>query len=260
MKIDGIEYFATLMIGDMNSDQVEEHYFSEFAEMNEFIRANKENSAYQGCELNYSLIENVGGKPGDILWTRPIRLEEFSEDDIQTEMEGQRQWLIDASNFCEHIEKQQKTLCFMKSDANNEQKQSRLQDFAYVCPRCFREIDDCRCRSYPYYLVQIDRMILPAVRELNVKGYRTTGCCAGHPEAEPEAFRSSGVSISFDRDYDFDEPLPEGATYSKIKHSVSFIPSGNETANLEDFQRKSIWKLDDWVEYLSDLNEEDEGD
>ena len=94
--------------------------------------------------------------------------------------------------------------------------------------------------------------MLPIIRELNEKGYKTTGCCAGHPS---EGYLN--IYICFAEDYDFDEPFPDGGRYSKSKHSISYTVSAEDCDNLADFQRGTLYKLSDWAEMLFELEEEE---
>lgn len=56
----------------------------------------------------------------------------------------------------------------------------------YVCHKCFRQIEDCTCRFYPYSLLQIDEEIQEQIRILNVdKKYCTNGSCSGHENKNP---------------------------------------------------------------------------
>lgn len=249
MRLDGIEYVVALFVGKLSSDNIEEHYFNDFQELNKFVRENRNTEKYYSGPLKYSLIEVVDGKPDSLSWTKNIKFEEFTDEKIEKELEEQRELRRKLIIFSQKFEDSMKTINYTGEAENYKGKHRRLKDFAYVCPNCIREVEYCKCESYPYYLIQIDRLILPVIRELNENGYKTTGCCAGHLDMEDE-FKSTGVYICFDKDYDFSEPIPDGAVYSKIKHSVSLIPKEEEYSDLEDFQRKAIWKLSDWAEML----------
>lgn len=256
MKIDGIEYFVTLFFGDMNGEQIEEMNFHDFHEMNNFIRNNKNVPEYMGCELTYTLSESVNGQPDSFSWTKPIAFQEFSDEDILEEIEAQKEWLKEIEAFGEKMDARIKEINYVEDNVDYTRKIPRLKEFTYVCPQCIREIEDCRCEFYPYYLVQIDKEILPVIRELNIKGYKTTGCCAGHPRENDS--NSAMVYICFDRDYEFNEPLPEGARYSKEKHGIEFVTKTSSLAEMFEFQRETIWKLSDWAGMLFDYEEQEE--
>jgi hypothetical protein len=103
--------------------------------------------------------------------------------------------------------------------------------------------------------------MVPIIRELNAKGYKTKWCCAGHPEEEDS---SHAIYISFAEEYDFDEPFPAGGKYSKAWHKIEYIPSVEGYESLVKFQTDILYKLQDWAEMLlgvnfwEDCDEEDE--
>lgn len=255
MKIGGIEYCVLLMIDKVNGEELD-CTFSDFDEMNNYIRHNKKCSDYDNCQVRYSLVEvSEDGEIGGYSWDQQIEFEEFSDEKIRDEIESQERWLEQVKLETEEMNERLKTINYDPRSIDYKRKIPLLKEYAYVCPFCVREVDDCRCDLYPYYLVQIDRMILPIIRELNVKGYKTTGCCAGHPDQEE--FRAAGIYICFDKDYDFDEPIPEGMHYFKTKHSIQISPP-EDCKDLYDFQEKTLWKISDWVEMLSDLHENED--
>lgn len=45
---------------------------------------------------------------------------------------------------------------------------------------CINTVENCTCEEYPEFLVQIDKNMLPIIKELNTKWYRTSDCCEGH--------------------------------------------------------------------------------
>ena len=55
-----------------------------------------------------------------------------------------------------------------------------LRAYKYVCPFCINTVDRCTCENLPELLLQIDKNMLPIIKELNKKWYRTSGCCEGH--------------------------------------------------------------------------------
>lgn len=255
MKINDVEFWIALFVGDIESDNVEEHYFKDFYEFNKFVRENIDVKKYQSETLNYSLVEASNGNISGFSWTQEIKFEEFTDEAILEEIEAQRQYMADIVTLGQNVEENLKTIHYTGEYENYAEKSERLKDFAYVCPNCIREVKDCRCRHYPYYLIQIDRLILPIIRELNTKGYKTTGCCAGHLDMKDE-FKAAGIYICFDKDYDFDTPIPDGAAYDKLKHSVNIIPKEIDYDSLDEFQIQAIWKLSDWAEMLFEIEEE----
>lgn len=251
MKIEGIDYFVAIY--ETGADGFPEYiaHFSDFYALNEFIR-NVDNAKYKVEELSYSIVENIDGEPADFSWTAPFEFAEFTEEQMQQEID---QFIEDEKENTEHwakVDEWSKQIHYVSQSVDYKAKQHRLADFDYVCPSCLRTVDDCRCEMYPYYLVQIDKLILPIIRELNEKGYKTTGCCAGHPS---EGYLN--IYICFAEDYDFDEPFPDGGQYSKVKHGISYMVSSEDCDNLVDCQREILYKLSDWAEMLSAADELD---
>lgn len=246
MKIGNIDYFVLLMVGDLSEDGPEYH-FNDFEEFNAFVRQNKDNPLFQNTTLNYTLVENVDGKPDHFMWSQEIAFKEFTKEEIAHEIEAQLEFLEDATALSSDFAK--KEIRYQAPAGNGEQKKHRLQDFTYVCPYCVREIEDCQCEHYPYFLIQVDTLMVPIIRELNALGYKTTGCCAGHPE---QGAGYTNIYVAFDKEYDFSEPLPEGAQWSKLKHCISFEAPVQGYEELVEFQQQTLDKLSDWAETLSD--------
>ena len=252
MKINDIDYFVTLLIGDLDSDDLQELYFSDFDEFNSFIEAHKDDPQYSVGPYNYTLVESCDGKPDAFYWNREIQFLPFTKEQILEEIEEQKEFIIDMSTYTNDTDSHMKEIHYSAPNTQYMEKVDRLKDFAYVCPSCLREIDDCRCKSYPFYLVQIDRLMLPIIQELNEKGYKTTGCCAGHPKNNDPS--STSIHICFDKEYYFDEPIPDGAVWSKLKHCISFEPNCSSYDDLLHFQKECLEKLTDWSEMLFELN------
>lgn len=244
MKIGGIDYFVLLMVGDLNEDGPEYH-FNDFEEFNEFVRQNKDNPLFQNNTLNYTLVENIGGKPGSFMWAQEIAFKEFTKAEIAHEMEAQLEFLEDAKTLAAEVDK--KEIQYHAPVGDTKSKMHRIQDFTYVCPYCIREVHDCQCEHFPNFLIQVDTLMVPIIRELNALGYKTTGCCAGHPANGVDFFN---IYVNFDKEYDFGEPLPEGAQWSKLKHGISFETSGKSYDELVEFQQQVLDKLFDWAEML----------
>ena len=75
--------------------------------------------------------------------------------------------------------------------------------YLYVCPYCFNELKECTCAVYSWKLIQIDKKIHPAVKELNSKQYYTEMCCEGHIGS------NEFIYIEFKKKYKF-KTLPKG--------------------------------------------------
>ena len=247
MLIDGIDHRVLFLFCDDKGNWFREEAFNDFYEMNEFIRANPE---YADSKIDFTLVEIWDEHThAAIGWTKPFVYIEYSEEDMRNEIEDYRESLIEFEKMRAEVDKARHELEYRGEAENYEKKKSRLKDFVYVCPHCIRELEECRCKTYPYYLMQIDREMLPIVQELNWNGYKTKFCCAGHLD-NPEEFKSSGMYVTFDKDYDFHQPVPEGFYYSKQSHGLYWKPREEEYDNLEQAQLNAIWALSDWAEML----------
>ncbi len=251
MVINDIEYCVTLFFEDESGTTLKDMDFSDFSEVNDYIATHKKD-----CHsVSYTLCEMIDGTPDNFTWKAPFKWGILSDEEIEEIISEQIEFLEEIVEKSEALENWQKEFHYKHENCDFTEKMSQLKDFAYVCPNCFMPIDDCRCRLYPYFLVQIDKLVLPIVRELNIQGYKTTGCCAGHPERD-NALR---ITISFDKDYNFDNSFPEGFRYSKLKHSLFFdAPDGLSVEQLLDLQEEVIDQLADWAEMLLPADNEDE--
>lgn len=56
---------------------------------------------------------------------------------------------------------------------------------AYMCMGCYeiydRDLDRCPKSICSGMVVEIDELMIPAIKFLNIKGYMTEFCCSGHP-------------------------------------------------------------------------------
>ena len=261
--INDIEYCLGLYTMSDDGFPDFESYFDDFHALNAFIRNHADDTKYLERQMCYAFLEIIDGEPGAFSWVNYIEWREFSEEQMQAEINN---YIEDVKDNAEHwakVDEFSKEIHYREDGVDYRKKQHHLKDITYVCPSCIREVADCRCACYPYYLVQIDKLMVPIIHELNSKGYKTTGCCAGHPDEDE--FTTTGIYIAFAEDYDFDN-FPEGAKYSKSKHTLQFQPPEN-CENLEDFQRETLWKIEDWAEMLferdydwgfDDIEEEDE--
>lgn len=245
MIIGDIDYFVQLMVGDITEDDVPTFNFADFDAFNAFVRENAENPMFQDNVLTYTLVENMDGEPGYFMWTKEISFKEFTEEEIEEEIAAQLEFLEDAAALTAAFE--EKEFRYQEPTGDSTQKMLRIQDITYVCPYCIREVHECLCEHYPYFLIQVDTLMVPIIRELNSKGYKTTGCCAGHPE---KGEGHCNIYVAFDREYDFDEPLPEGARWSKLKHCLTFEAPCANYEGLVEFQSQTLYKLGDWAEML----------
>lgn len=248
MIINNINYFVGLYIMGADGFPDYEAHFEDFYALNAFIRENADNPKYTSNQMCYSFVENIDGEPDAFSWVSNIKWQVFSEEEIKTEIDN---FIEDEKENAEHwakVDEFSREIHYHEDGSDYKKKQHHLKDIAYVCPQCIRGVEDCRCESYPYYLVQIDKLMVPIIRELNSKGYKTAGCCAGHPE--DDAFKVSGIYIAFAEEYDFDEPFPEGGKYSISRHTIQYTPNEDNYDDLVGFQMDVLQRLEDWSEML----------
>lgn len=106
----------------------------------------------------------------------------------------------------------------------------------YVCPKCWNQVQNCTCETYPpWRLVNIDVNIQEVIRILNTKGYTTVYCCESH------FGYSFSIYISFPWHFDFD--APEGFEYKKTWDRVAYSYSKKERENKELFEQVKAEKL-----------------
>ena len=254
MIINGIEYNIRLYVDDEESEkEITEQVFEDFDQMNAFIEKTWRLDKYADVKAQYTFVEVIDGIPEnagtyffEVEPYMPLIADEI--EDIIYEMTT-----IVPKEEEESLQEWEKELAFTPSVEENapgdESKEIPLSEYSYICPRCFNEVHLCTCKSYPYTLIQIDRLMVPIIKELNLKGYRTTYCCAGHPRYKN--LSESFSSISFRENYDFYIPFPYGAKYSKSNRSIQFeIPKYNDLEALENYQRECIDKLMAWAKAL----------
>ena len=121
----------------------------------------------------------------------------------------------------------------------------------YVCPRCFKCLEECECAIYPpHYLVMIDKAMQRIIYILNKKGYITMGCCEGHYGEEAQS-----VHIVFNHQYSFN--IPDGFEFVKNKRGIAHALDGKlskEDWNLD--KNKHIKILEEWADGLPYLTKD----
>ena len=120
----------------------------------------------------------------------------------------------------------------------------------YVCPYCWRTLDNCICDLFPpYHLTYIDRNIQSHIQKLNAKGYRTIGCCEGH--------RTDCINtyISFADNYFKKVGTPKGFKYDEKRRTITYTYSSKLTERkMEELKAEKLSVLLEWVESLPDKN------
>ena len=129
-----------------------------------------------------------------------------------------------------------------------------------VCLNCWETKSDCRCSQNQY--VEIDDNIYPAIKKLNLLGYKTKFCCEGHND---EYGIQAYIVFDCNKDNKMFDSLPEGwyyesYNYKKVKHYKyniirSIVPSKRTFETMNDKQRQdiidtNIFNLIQWCDKL----------
>ena len=122
---------------------------------------------------------------------------------------------------------------------------NKLKDYRYVCPLCFNTVEQCECPQYPETLIQLDKRMVPIIRELNRKLYRTTWSCEGH------VGHFEKIMIMFQKDYKFKKKsIPKGFEYSGIGISAEITGSSDDAKKRN--KRRLLNDLYEWACSLED--------
>lgn len=214
MKIDGVEHGFLLLVEDEDGNTIVAENFPGIEELNARLDELCEDDRHFEWDATLSFVEIADGIYGARSVEHPLNpflpLEDWElEELICDELDIRAEFKAMFSDEAEHAR-----INYRRDEVSS--KKGTLEEIAYVCPYCLEELCGCVCISYPYYLIQIDREMLPIIRTLNQKGYVTTSCCAGH-------VRDKGnIHVQFAEPYDFAVNIPEGATYWKGKRAVDF--------------------------------------
>lgn len=251
MIINDIEYAIRFWIDDEDDETILDEVFGTLEEMNEFIEKIWTDPQYEDLTAKFSPVEVINGEPEEavrfIYEISPLMPLEPSEiEDYLCDIEA------DFSASAEMAERFGEDTKFTPKEdtADYESKRKHRDEFTYICPHCFRELDDCRCATYPYHLVQIDKLIVPLVRTLNQKGYITTACCSGHIDEQ----HCCSIYLAFKDEYNFGSNIPAGAAYGKTGRTLSY--NGLDQMTREErikFQAECIAKLTAWADALPEL-------
>lgn len=115
----------------------------------------------------------------------------------------------------------------------------------YVCPYCFRRVEECVCKLPPWSLIMIDGGIQEHIRLLNEKEYITNGCCEGHYKSH-----CTEPYVSFVKEYDF-EAIPDGFTYNRKRKMIVGHKIKGDTLEIYEANKNILLEnLKKWVENL----------
>lgn len=229
MNFHNQEYAIRLSVEDEDTLLLLKH-FSTLEEMNDFLKNALKRERFMGDTACIAPVEIFHGRlccNSDMAEYTLMPVAELSLDQMQSVRR------------------------FLEKETDPERKRAHFADVAYVCPYCFREVDECRCLTYPHRLIHIDRSLVAIIRTLNTKGYVTRYCCGGHPEKD-----DMDIYISFEESYDFEGNLPEGAVYETGYSCVIRYRFDDWDTDEEEravFQEECIKSLTIWADSLPDL-------
>lgn len=251
MTIREIEYAIRFWVEDYEGNEVAEEVFYDLYEMNAYIRRTWREEKYECVEAKFSPVEIINGVPENAI-TFEFNISPYME----LEDEELEELMADIIGCFEDAEKMGRncgnnTKFSPNSEADDYlAKRSTLSDYAYICPHCYYELTECRCSGYPYYLVQVDKLMVPVVRLLNKKGYITTACCAGHLDD----LRGRTIYVAFEKEHEFGINLPSGAEYAKTGRCVQYrIPDDMTKSQFSHFQSRCIEQFVNWVNNLPSI-------
>jgi hypothetical protein len=129
-----------------------------------------------------------------------------------------------------------------------------------VCCNCWQKSNRCNCDRKNW--IDIDDIIYPAIKKLNILGYETNFCCSGHTDNRGI---QSYISFVWDKNTEIFKTLPinwsyDSYNYRKVKHYKyhiirSVIPEQRKIAKMTAEQKqeiidKGINNLIRWTETL----------
>lgn len=251
MIINDIEYAIRLWIDDECDKTILDKVFSTLEEMNEFIEKTWRSHQYGNLPAKFSPVEVINGEPEEAVRfvyeiepympLEPTEIEDYLFDFEEAFRESER--LAELFGEDTKFEPREEAVDY-------ESKRKHRDEVTYICPYCFRELDDCRCPVYPYHLVQIDKLMVPIIRTLNQKGYITTACCGGHLEES----HCVSIYVAFKEEHEFGSNLPTGAIYAKTDRTVSY--NGLDKMDVEErawFQQECVASFTVWADALPKL-------
>lgn len=251
MIIDGIEHALRFWVDNDEGESVCDEVFASFEDLNTFLKEAWHDEKYDGLTGQFSPVEIINGQADEsvrfvynifpIMELEPEEIEDYYccfEEDYQASKEMAERFGKD-------------TQFVPRNDADDyESKKKHRNEITYICPYCFRELDDCRCSTYPYHLIQIDTLIVPVIRTLNKKGYVTTACCSGHIEE----VHCLSIYVAFKDEHDFGNNIPKGAVYARVGRTVHFDGLEKmDRAERQVFREDCIKKLAAWADSLPSL-------
>lgn len=144
MIINGIKHAIRMWIDNENDDTILEEVFGSLEEMNAFIENTWRSSEYVGFSAHFSPVDVINGEPDEyvrfIFDVEPyMPLEPSEVEEYYLEIEESFRF---SQEISEHFGKNTKFEP-RKNATDYVSKKKHREDITYICPYCFRELDDC---------------------------------------------------------------------------------------------------------------------
>lgn len=123
--------------------------------------------------------------------------------------------------------------------------EKNVKIYSYVCPYCFNVPEECSCMCLPWKLIQIDKKILPIIRELNRKCYYTEMCCEGH------IGYNEFIYIEFKKQKKFKKELPKDFVYDETY--IRALITGKSIEAKKRKKRQLLKNLYEWAVELEPI-------
>lgn len=132
-----------------------------------------------------------------------------------------------------------------------------------MCSQCFDY--EGKCNHKGVYTFQVDLGIIDIIKELNLKGYKTIGCCEGEiylneMKKKPNYivyYKTFSGGVGFEKDYGFNIPEDSVLKLTKMNKNKDIVWLGCNMSNIEDVDNiKEIFikELKNFADNLKDLS------
>lgn len=115
-----------------------------------------------------------------------------------------------------------------------------------MCKKCFNLYSSCHCNEG---FINVDRGMLYIIQTLNIKGYRTIGCCEGHDKEELGDREFDGY-LAFEKWYDFNIPIPK---IFEVKYGTDRLKDCIFLRARESSKTEFLHTLREWAMKLNEV-------
>ena len=236
------DFHLMMYVFSPTRELIYEGEYINFFRVNEFIRSTMDKPEYEGATFILTAVEILDGISREHSYAFDFdTYEVISQEDIDAMNKHMVDFSDELDNDCGDVRTPLHPDQFKEAEDCNE-KEAFRSEYTYICPNCLRELNDCRCGEYPEQLVKIDTILLPIIRELNNKLYRTAFSCAGHQPGDQ-------MYISFQHWYDID--APKEFHYSCYDFCLFRpCPDGLSDEEYRTFRQESADTLLKWAQEL----------